>query len=112
MYSPDQLIFGRDIIIQIKYTVDWGLIHQQNKTQINKEIIRKNRNQVDHYYNFRDKVMLSNHTAYKYKTPYKGTFLITRCFTNGAVSLQCGATQITYNICRIKPYKYDANVED
>ena len=35
-----------------------------------------------------------------------------RCFTNGTVCLQCGAKQITYNIHRINPYKYDTEVED
>ena len=56
--------------------------------------------------------MLTNHTAYKYGTPYKGPFLITQCFTNGTVLLQYGAIQITYNIRRIKPYKYDTKVGD
>ena len=55
--------------------------------------------------------MINNHAAYKYKTPYKGTFVIKRCFTNGMVKLQYGATEIRYNIRRIKPYKYDTNVE-
>ena len=30
-YSPGQLLFGRDIIILIKYTVDKELIHQQKQ---------------------------------------------------------------------------------
>ena len=37
--------------------------------------------------------------------------MITQCFTNGMVTLQCGAIQINYNICHIKPYIYDTNVE-
>ena len=41
-----------------------------------------------------------------------GPFVITRCFINGAANLQCGAIKIKYNMCRIKPYKYDAEVED
>ena len=44
--------------------------------------------------------------------PYKGPFVITHCFTNGTVNLQCGAIQITYNIRHIKPYKSDTKVED
>ena len=38
--------------------------------------------------------------------------MITQCFTNGRVKLQNGATQITYNIRCIKPYKSDTKVED
>ena len=56
--------------------------------------------------------MLTTHTAYKYKTPYKGPFVITQCFTNVTVNLQCGAIKIRYNIRRIKPYKSDTKVED
>ena len=56
--------------------------------------------------------MPTNHTAYKYERPYNGPFLITQCFTNGAVKLQYGATQITYNIHCIKPFKLDNKVED
>ena len=56
--------------------------------------------------------MLTNHNTYKYETPYKGPFLITQCFTNVMVKLQYGATQITHNISRINPYKYDTKVDD
>ena len=100
------------MILPIKHTVDWELIHQQNQTKIYKDNIRANRNQVCHYYKVGDKFMLNKHNAYKYETPYMGPFFITRCFTNITVNLQCGVIQITYNIHRIKPYKYDTNVED
>ena len=56
--------------------------------------------------------MLNDHAANRYETPYKGLFLITKCWNNGTVSLQYGATKNRYNICHIKPYKYDANIED
>ena len=55
--------------------------------------------------------MLTNHTAYKYKTPYKVTFAIKQCFTNGTVNLQCGAVQIKYNIRRIKSSKSDTKLD-
>ena len=60
-YSTGQIIFGRDIIILIKRTLDWELIRQKNQTQINKDNIRKNRNLVDLDYNIRDEVLLTNH---------------------------------------------------
>ena len=56
--------------------------------------------------------MLTNHTSYKCKTPYKGPFLITQYVTNGTVNLQCGAIRINHNIRQIKPYKLDNKVED
>ena len=56
--------------------------------------------------------MLTNHTIYKYETPYKSPFLITQCFTNGTVNLQYDGTEIRYNIHRIKLYKSDTKIED
>ena len=56
--------------------------------------------------------MLNNIAAYKYETPYEGTFVITQCWDNYTVTLQQGAIKIRHNICRIRPYKYDTNVED
>ena len=38
--------------------------------------------------------------------------MITQCWTNGTVTLQCGAIKIRYNILRINPYTSDTNVED
>ena len=86
-YIPGQLIFGRDMILQIKHRLDWELIRQQKQTQINRDNARKNRHRVDYEYKAGDKVMLTNHTSYKYETPYMVPFLITRCFTNGSVNL-------------------------
>ena len=56
--------------------------------------------------------MLNNNTAYKYETPYKGQFVIARCWTNGTITLQCGPTKIRHNIRHINPYTYDKNIED
>ena len=38
--------------------------------------------------------MLTKHTAYKYETPYTGLFVVTQCFTNGTVNLQCGLKKL------------------
>ena len=90
--------------------MDSELICQQKQAQINKDNIRKNINRVDHDYKVGDKVMLNNSAAYKYETPYKGPFVITQCWTNGMVTIQCDAIKIRHNIHRIKPYTSDTNV--
>ena len=56
--------------------------------------------------------MLNNSAAYKYETPYKGPFVITQCWTNGTITLQCDAIKIRHNIHQIKPYTSDKNVKD
>ena len=55
--------------------------------------------------------MLTKQISYNYKTTYTGSFLITRGWTNGTVSLQTGATKIRYNIRHIKSYTLDTKIE-
>ena len=56
--------------------------------------------------------MINNNAAYKYETTYRGPFVITQCYTNGTVTLQCGPTKIRHNIHWIKPYTSDTKVEE
>ena len=72
----------------------------------------ENKHRVDYDYKVGDKVTLKNQIVYEYKTLYKGTFVITQCFTNGTVILQYGGTEMRYNIRCNKPYKLDTKVED
>ena len=106
------MIFGCDMILPIKHTVDQELIRQKKQTQFNRDNAHENKHRADYGYKVRDKVMLTNHIAYKYETPYKGPFVITQCFTNVTISLQYGPAKISHNIRRIKPYKSDTKVED
>ena len=56
--------------------------------------------------------MLVNDSAYNNETSYNGPFVITPCFTIGAVSLQRGLIKMEYKIFYIKPYKSDTKIED
>ena len=44
---------------------------------------------------FGDKFMLTNNDEYKYETPYNASFVITQCWTNGTVTLECGLTKLS-----------------
>ena len=99
------------MILPIKHTVDWELTYQKKQTQINRYDTQENKYRFDYDYKVGDKFMLTDHTAYKYETPYNCPFVRTQCFTNGTVKLQCGAIQIKYKISHIKPYKSDTKVE-
>ena len=105
-YSPGQLVFGRDMILLITHTVDWELIPQQNQTQINKDNIHKILNELTTTIKSEIKScsIITLHTNMKHHI--RAPFVITRCWTNGAVTIHCGATKIRHNIRRIKPYKY------
>ena len=62
-YSPDQLIFGCDIILPIEHRVDWELIRQKKQTQMKRYNTRKNRHRVEYDHKVGDNVMLTKHTA-------------------------------------------------
>ena len=66
IYSPGQLIFGRDMILPIKHRVDWELLRQQKQMQINKDNTLENGHRVDYDYKVGDNYIITKHTAYKY----------------------------------------------
>ena len=79
--------------------------------QINRDNTREIENRVDYDYKVGDKVMFTNHTAYKYETSYTGPFVITQYFTNVTENFKYGGTQIKYNIRLTIPKKLDSKVE-
>ena len=59
-YTPAQLIFGRDSIINRRHEVDWEVIRTRKQNLINKGNERENRNRISHTYKQGDKVLLKN----------------------------------------------------
>ena len=47
-YTLGQLLFGRDMVLPIKYIANWKLIRQHKQSQINYNIVRKNKTRLDH----------------------------------------------------------------
>ena len=79
VYGTGQLIFGRDMILPIEHRVDWELLCQRKQTQINRDNTQENKDRVDYGYKVGDKFILTNHTAYKYETPYNVPSVKTQC---------------------------------
>ena len=65
IYGTVQLLFGCDTILAIKHRVNWEIIRQQNRAQINKGSICKNQHKIGHNYKVGYKVMIKNSAAYK-----------------------------------------------
>ena len=103
--SPGQLVFGRDMILNIKHTANWDFIKHRKQAIILKNNKRENLKRIPHQYHAGDKVMLHKGTNFKYEQPYTGPHEIIETFTNGTVSLKVGAVTDQVNICRIHPYK-------
>ena len=103
--TPGQLVFGRDMILNVQYQADWTAIkcHKQKIIRKNNQI--ENAKRIPYTYQVGDKVMIENNRANKYEQPYKGPYVILQVNTNGTVRLRMGAVTDTVNIRRIHPYK-------
>ena len=65
------MIFGRDMILPIKYILNFYFIRQEKQIQINKDNARENKHRVDYDYKVGDNPILANHTTFKYEETYK-----------------------------------------
>ena len=102
--TPGQLVFGRDMVLNITHNADWAAIKTRKQALINSNNKRENKKRIAKDYNVGDEVLLERLRARKYERPYDGPFRITRVYTNGTVQLQKGAVSERVNIRRIYPY--------
>ena len=102
--TPGQLVFGRDMLFNIKHIADWELIKENKRKRIQENNKRENSKRKPHTYQVGDKVVLRRGDDYKYETPYTGPHTITEVRNNGTVRLQKGAVIETINIRRLQPF--------
>jgi len=102
--SPGQLVFGRDMILNIKHTANWEYIRARKQKIINKNNQRENAKRKKHEYQEGDLVLLNRGTENKYEAPYEGPYKILQVNKNGTVKLKVKSVTDTYNIRRIIPY--------
>jgi hypothetical protein len=55
--TPSQLVFGRDVILNIKFDANWKLIHECKQCAINKNNQMENETRIPHNYRVGDKVL-------------------------------------------------------
>ncbi len=95
---PGQLVFGRDIVLNVQHLTDWTAIKACKQQIIHKNNRIENSKQIPHHYQIGDLVMLENNRANKYEQPYRGPYHITHVNMNGTVCLKINAVTGTVNI--------------
>jgi hypothetical protein len=102
--TPGQLVFGRDMILNVKHEANWEYIcaWKQNIIITNNEA--ENAKRIPHTYNIGDKVLLKRGAENKYETPYQGPFTITQVNENGTVQMMIKNVEDTINIRQLTPY--------
>lgn len=102
--SPGQLVFGRDMILNVKHIANWELIRAQKQRLINGNNQRENSKRTAYTYKKGQQVLLKRGTENKYEAPFKGPYRIIAVNNNGTVKLRVGALTDTYNIRRLVPF--------
>jgi hypothetical protein len=103
--TPAQLVFGRDMIFNIKTVVNWDLIRKRKQSQVDFDNERENKRRISYDYKVGQRVYLVNtDIKRKCQVPHEGPYVITDVFTNGTVRIQRGITNERVNIRRITPH--------
>ena len=88
-YTPGQLVFGCDMMLNIPVIEIWGAIRQRKQQQIKKKHL-ENKNFQLHTYRVWEKVLVRDKTVNKCEEPYKGPYPITKVCTNGNFTIHRG----------------------
>ena len=107
-YSPGQLVFSKDMIMQSQVTANWELIKQIKRESTIKSNADENRSRLLHAYQPGDKVLIlrkaNNEIIPKLAQPTEGPYTVEKVYRNGIVKIKRGSYSENIHIRRIKPY--------
>ena len=103
--SPGQLVFGRDMIHDVRFQANWDRIKNNKQKIIEKSNKRENLNRLKYKYKVGDRILLRKPgLRRKLSAPKEGPYTILSVATNGTIKIQRGIVQERVNIRRIEPY--------
>lgn len=103
--TPGQLVFGRDMILNVTHIADWHKIKQNKQKKIDDNNRRENQTRIDHDYSVDEYILIKNdERTPKLMNQTTGPFKITKVHTNGTVTIQRGVITERINIRRLLPY--------
>ena len=103
--SPAQLVFGRDMLLPVKFVADWTRIQLQKQKQIDRSNERENKSRIDHKYSRGDCVLLTTPGLLrKGSSPRTGPYQVVDVQDNGTITIENGPVQQTANIRCVTPY--------
>jgi hypothetical protein len=104
--SPGNLVFNRDMFLNIPLIADWHAITQKREHLINKNLMRGNCKQKHYDFVPNQKVLKKRHKTCKLGQKTSGPYKILQTHVNGTltVELKPGISE-RLNICRVIPYK-------
>ena len=98
-------MFGRDMLLPLKFKADWARLRQRKQDIINQNNNRENSTRKIYDYKIGDKVLLEKPGIVpKLSAPRTGPHTVTAIYTNGTVRIQRGVVNERVNIRRLTPY--------
>ena len=103
--SPAQLIFGRDMLLPIKFKANWARIRANRQKIIEQSNVKENSTRLNHEYKVGDKILLTKPGLQrKLSTPRDGPYLVRAVHANGTIHITRGAITERVNIHRVTPF--------
>ena len=103
--TPGQLVYGRDMIMDIPFMADWPKIINRKQQLIDKSNSKENKYRFNYDYAVGDKVLITYDGIRRKMTPCReGPFQVLQVYANGTVKIQCGCLRERINIRRLTPY--------
>ena len=110
--TPGEAIFGRDMLFDIPFIVDWSEIGRRRQELVDKNNARENSRRLPYDYVVGSKCLIINEIngeiQRKAKDKHEGPYTVTQVFTNGTVRIQRGSINERINIRRLTPF-FEAN---
>ena len=104
MATPSQLVFGRDMLFNMKKAINWKLISENKRKKIACDNERENYGCIAHTYKVGDEVLrLKQGIKRKYSKHKSDPYRIIKVHSNGTVTMKQGVKCQCISIRNIEP---------
>ena len=106
-HTPGQLVFQRDMIMQLSVSTDWELLRRRKRHYTKIANQRENLKRLNHAYQPNDRVLIrldKLEAGGKRGQPTEGPYRVLQVHGNGTLTIQRGDYRERINIRRLRPY--------
>jgi hypothetical protein len=109
--TPGQSVFGRDMVLPIKFIADWGAIEQQRQKEMGRNNRRENASRISHDNKVGEKITPKKTVKHlrKLEAPRAGPHYVTAIYTSRTLRIRKGKVNERVNIMRLSPYFENAD---
>ena len=105
--TPGQIVFQRDMIVQLEVTTDWDMIRRRKRHLTKNANDRENMKRLGHDYEPNDKVLIKLDklkAGGKLGRPTEGPYKVVQVHSNSTLTIERGHYRERINVRRLQPY--------